>query len=129
MWRSGKAYGLQADSFDGAGRQVDPQNGGTGLSRNWRPASRSAAGDFDYAIDRDGDGLQAGRDRGARAVCPRAKNVPAHGWSADFERGGRPATKPAAGNVRFGGRCAFVRRNEERVDGRRSRGLLSSRTG
>src|ERR1019366_3500008 len=129
MWRAGKVYGLQAGASGSAGREADRGNGGARVSRNWRPASRAAAGDFDYAIDRDGHSVQAGRNRGAGAVCPRAENVPAHRRGADFKRRGGAATDPAAGDARFGSGCAFVWRDEERVDGRGGGGVLSPGTG
>src|SRR5271157_5599742 len=129
MWRAGKAYGLQAGASGSAGREADGGNGGTCVSRNWRPASRAAAGNFDYAIDRDGHRVQTGRSRGAGAVCPRAQDVFARGWSADFKRRGSAATNPAAGDARFGSGCAFVWRDEERVDGRGGGSVLSSGTG
>jgi hypothetical protein len=110
-------------------REVDGGNGGACVSRNWRSASRAAAGDFDYAIDRDGDRVQASGNRSPGAVCARAEDVPAHGRGADFERGGGAETDPAAGDARSGSGCAFVWRDEERVDGRGGGGVLSSGAG
>src|SRR5208282_6141650 len=131
MWRAGKVYGLQTGASDSARRQADGGNGGPCLSRNWRPASRATAGDFDYASNRDGDGVQAGRNRGSSAVCPRAENVLAHGWGEDRKRRGSAAalTILAAGDGRFGSGCAFVRRDEERFDGRGGGSVFSSGTG
>src|SRR5260370_2634023 len=77
----------------------------------------------------DGDGVEAGGNRVAGAVRARAKNVLAHGWGADFKRGGSAETNAAAGDARFGRRCAVVWRDEKRVDGRGGGGVLSSGTG
>src|SRR5208282_316682 len=129
MWGAGKVYGLQARTSGSTGWKADSGNGGACLSRNWRPASRAAASNFDHAIDRDGHRLQAAGNRGAGAVCPRAENVPARGRRADLERCGGAAANPAAGNAGFGSRCALVWRNEERVDGRGGSSFLSSGTG
>src|SRR5208282_3625071 len=129
MWRAGKVYGLQTGSTGRAGRQAHGRDGGPRLSRHWGPASCTAAGDFDYAIDRNGDGVQAGGNRGAGAVCPRAENVSAHGWGADFKCGGGAAAQLAAGDTRFGSRCSLVRWDEKRVDGSGGGGVLSSGTG
>src|SRR6266852_1685602 len=129
MWGAGEVYGLQTGASGSAGREAYGGNGGPCISRNRRPASCAAAGDFDYAIDRDGDSVQAGRSRGAGAVRARAENVLAHGWGADFKRGGGAATDSSAGDARFGRRCAVVWRDEKRVDGRGGGGVLSSGTG
>src|SRR5208337_4384959 len=129
MWRAGKVYGLQTGSTGRAGRQAHGRDGGPRLSRHWGPASCTAAGDFDYAIDRNGDGVQAGGNPGAGAVCPRAEDVFAHGWGSDFKCGGGAAAYFAAGDARFGSGCTLVRRDEERVDGSGGGGVLSSGTG
>src|SRR5713226_3116012 len=129
MWGAGEVYGLQTGAPASAGREADVGNGGPCISRNRRPASRTAAGNFDYAIDRAGDSVQAGGNRGAGAVRARAENVLAHGWCADFKRGGGAATDSSAGDARFGRRCAVVWRDEKRVDGRGGGGVLSSGTG
>src|SRR5260370_37121782 len=76
-----------------------------------------------------GDSVEAGGNRVAGAVRARAKNVLAHGWGADFKRGGSAETNAAAGDARFGSRCAFVWRDEKRVDGRGGGVVLSSGTG
>src|ERR1019366_6898756 len=99
------------------------------VSRSWRPASRAAAGDFDYASDRDGDGVPAGGNRGSGALCPRTENVFAHGWGADLKRRGGAATDSASSDARFGSGCALVRRDQERTNGRGGGGVLSSGTG
>src|SRR5258708_31491316 len=52
---AGKVYRLQADTSGSAGREADGGNSGAGVSRNWGPASRAAAGGIDYAIDGNGD--------------------------------------------------------------------------
>src|SRR5271156_6580246 len=129
MWRAGKAYRLQTDSADKAGREVDGGNRGACVSRNWGPTSCAAAGDLDYAIDRNGDCIQAGGNQGAGAVCARAKNVPAPGRSANFECRGGAGADPAASYSLFRSRCSFVWRDEERIDGSRGGGVLSSGTG
>src|SRR5208282_5495896 len=129
MRGAGKVYGVQTGAPGGSGREVDGGDGGACVSRNWGPASCATAGDFDYAVDGNGDGLQAGGNRGAGAVCARAENVPTHGWGADLERGGGAGAQPGAGDARFGSGCAFVRRDQERVDGRGGGGVLSSGTG
>src|SRR5260370_42161178 len=99
MWRAGKVYGLQTGASHSARGQADGRNSGPCVSRNWGPASRSAEGDFDYPSNRDGDGVQAGGNRGAGTVCPRTENVFAYGRGADRKRRGGAATVviPAAG--------------------------------
>src|SRR5271155_3067872 len=129
MWSARKVYGLQTRASGSAGREADGGNSGPRVSRNRRSASRPAAGDFHYTVDRDGHSLQAAGNRSAGTVRSRAENVPAHGRGADFKCRGRPATEPAAGNARSGSGCAFVWRNKERADGSGSRGVLSSGAG
>src|ERR1039458_6815456 len=129
MWGAGKVYGLQTGAVGSARRQADGGHGGPCVSRNWRPASRAAAGDFDYASDRDGDGVPAGGNRGSGALCPRTENVFAHGWGADLKRRGGAATDSASSDARFGSGCALVRRDQERTNGRGGGGVLSSGTG
>src|ERR1019366_3550176 len=129
MWRAGKVYGLQTRASGRAGREVDGGNGGACLSRNWRPASCAAAGDFDYASDRDGHGVQAGGNRGTGAVCPRAGNVLARGRGANCKRRGGAATNATPGDARLGSGRAFAWRDEERFDGRGGGGVFSSGTG
>src|ERR1035437_430169 len=129
MWRAGKVYGLQTGAVGSARRQADGGHGGPCVPRNWGPAPRAAEGDFDYASDRDGDSVPAGGNRGSGALCPRTENVLAHGWGAYFKRSGGAATDFTAGNARSRSRCSFVRRDEERDDGRGGGGVLSSGTG
>src|SRR6266481_5489309 len=129
MWRTGEVHGLQADTFSSTGREADGRNCGPCVSRNWGPASCAAAGDFDYAIDRNGDYIQTGGNRGAGAVCPRTQDVSAHGRGADFKCRGGAATDPPPGDARSGSGYAFVWRDEERADGRGGGGVLSPRTG
>src|SRR5271169_575100 len=129
MRGAGKVYGVQTGAPGGSGREADGGNGGACVSRNWRPAPCATAGDFDYAVHGDGNGLQAGGNRGTGAVCARTEDVLAHGWGADLERGGGAGVQPASGDARFRSRCAFVWRDEERVDGCGGGGVLSSGTG
>src|SRR5208282_5603214 len=128
MRRAGEVYGLQTGAPGGAWWEVDGGNGDAGVSRNWGPASCATASDFDYAVDGDGDGVQAGRDRGAGAVCPRAENVLAHGRGADLKRcsGAATVSLAAAGDTGFGSGCAFVRGDQEWFDGGGGGGVLSS---
>src|ERR1019366_4924260 len=129
MWGAGKVYGLQAGAVGSARRQADGGHGRPCVPRNWRPAPRAAEGDFDYASDRDGDGVPAGGNRGSGALCPRTENVFAHGWGADLKRRGGAATDSASSDARFGSGCALVRRDQERTNGRGGGGVLSSGTG
>src|SRR5260370_35248512 len=129
MWSAGEVYRLQTGASGSAGREAYGGNGGPRVPRNWGPASCAAAGDLDHAIDRNGNRVQAGGSRGAGAVRARAENVLAHGWGADLKRGSGAATNTAAGNARFGSRCAFVWRDEKRVEGRGGGVVLSSGTG
>ena len=129
MRRAGEVYRLQASAAGGASRETDGGNGGARISRDWGPASCAAAGDFDYAIDRNGDRVQAGGNRGAGAVCPCTQDISAHGRGADFKCRGSAATDPPPGDARSGSGCAFVWRDEEWVDGSGGGGVLSSGTG
>src|SRR5208282_4483476 len=128
MRGAGKVYGLQTGAPGGSGREADGGDGGACVSRNWGPTPCATAGHFDYTVDRNGDGLQAGRNRGTGAVCPRTENVPAHGWGANLECGGGAGAQPAASDARSGSGCAFVWRDEERVNGCGGGGVLSSGT-
>src|ERR1700687_2094650 len=126
---AGKVYRLQTRASCSAEWEIDGGNCGPWVPGNRGPASCATAGNFDYASDRDGDCLQGGGTPGAGAVCPRAEDVPAHGWGADFKRRGGAATNSAPGDARSGSGCAFVWRHKERVDGSGGGCLLSSGTG
>src|SRR5260370_39765564 len=118
MWGAGEVYRLQTGGSGSAGREAYGGKGGPCVPRNWGPASRAAAGNFDYAIDRDGDRVQAGGNRGAGPVRAQAENVLVHGCGAAFQRGGSAETNAAAGARPFGRRSAVVWRDAKRGGGR-----------
>ena len=126
MRRAGKAYGMQADSAAASGWEDHARLGAARLSRDRRPASRAGAGHLDHAVDRDGDGLPAGRDPGAGRLCARARNVSAHGRRAHCQCRRHSGPDAAAGDARPGRGRALVRRNEERNHGRRSGRVFQS---